>query len=140
MPRFNGTQTIVDIAANTGATVLLATGPVRFVKGVESVLTSAGAANTLQGFQYQLVSKNTDGSVNLGPWIPLTTPAAESGDIADTVMEIGDPMSLRSSHGSMIGNGPQTLGMGLPALPATTLCNLRSATGTATSVIISQYY
>ena len=138
--RFNGTQAIVDIAGNAGATALLATGPVRFAKGVESTLTSAGVANVLQGFEYQLVTKNADGSVNLGPWILIATPSAESGDVADTVMEIGDPMSLRGPYGSIIGNGPQTYGQGLPPTAATTLCNLRSATATPTSVVVTQNY
>lgn len=135
MPRFNGTQTIVDIAGSAGVTPLLATGPVRFVRGIESVLTSTGAANTLQGFQYQLV--NGDGT--LGQWIPVTTPAAETGDVGDTVMEIGDPMSLRGPHGSILGNGPNYQ-IGIGVSPATVLCNLRSLTATPTSVIITQYY
>lgn len=135
MPRFNGTKTIVDIAGSAGLTPLLATGPVRFVRGVESVLTFAGAANTLQGFQYQI--NNGDGT--FGPWLPVPTPSAEGGDPVDTIMEIGDPMSLRGPHGSILGNGPGVL-IGIGVTPAQTLANLRSLTATATSVIVTQDY
>lgn len=133
MGRFNGTQTIVDIAGSAGLTPLLATGPVRFVRGVESLLTAAGNANTLQGFQYQIV--NPDGTV--GQWISVDVPATEGGDGVDTIMQIGDPMSLSDPHGSIIGNGPSFM---LGPTAAQTLCNLRSLTVTATSVMIQQDY
>lgn len=137
MSRFNGTTQVIDIAAVGGLTPLLATGPVRYIKAMESTLTAAGAANaTLQGFEYQLV--NPDGTV--GPWVPVNTPTAESGDPVYTTMEIGDPMALQGSFGSILGHGPQALGMGLPEQPATTLCNIRSATATPTSIIVTQYY
>lgn len=135
MGRFNGTQTIVDIAGSAGLTPLLATGPVRFVRGVESLLTAAGAANTLQGFQYQIV--NPDGTV--GQWISVDVPATEGGDSTDTIMQIGDPMSLSDPRGSIIGNGPGFM-LGLGPTAAQTLCNLRSLTVTATSVMIQQDY
>lgn len=137
---FNGTRQIVDVAINTGSTALLATGPVRHVKITESALTSAGAPNTLQGFEYQLISIDlATGVKTLGPWIPAGTPTADAGDADLSTVELGDPMSVYGPHGSILGNGPSNI-IGLPPTPATVLCNLRSLTGTATSLVVVQDY
>lgn len=138
---FNGDRTILDIAGDAGVTQLLAVGPVRFVEAIESTLTFAGDANTLQGFEYQLpVKRNPDGTMVFGPWIPVDLPSAEDGDSVNTIMEIGDPQAKRGPFGILLGNGPDTPGAGQPTSPATVLANLRSATATATSVIATQYF
>lgn len=125
MQGFNGTKTIVAVpGSGVPPVALLATGPVRYVKIVESQLTPAGAANAAQGFEYALPN---DGFV------------ANFGVVPYDVAEIGDPMALRGSHGTMLGNGPN-VNIGIGATPAATLANLRSLTATPTYVVVDQYY
>lgn len=137
---FNGTVKVVDIAGSAGSTAILATGPLRYLKIIESALTAAGGANTLQGFQYQLSTTDpTTGVVTLGPWIPVGTPSTEAGSDAYDTMQLGDPMALQGSSGSILGNaGGYIIGIG--ATNPTTLCKLRSSTATPTSVVVTQYY
>jgi hypothetical protein len=141
-PGFNGVQYILDIATDAAVTQLLAKGPVRFVEVIESVLTAEGVANTLQGFQYQLPNDTTNAAGRPGftTWFPITTPSAEDGDPADAKLEIGDRQAKYGKFGTLLGNGPDTPGAGQPPIAATVLANLRSATGTATSVIVRQYF
>lgn len=124
MGGFNGTRKIIDIAGDAGETDLMATGPVRYIEIEESPITADGSANTLQGFQYQLPNDS------FTQWQEATK--------GETV-EIGDPMALRGSHGSILGNGPNVL-VGIGPTPATVLAKLRSATGTGTSVTVTQHY
>lgn len=126
---FNGTKKVIDIVA-TGAnwTVILATGPVVYASVKESQVTSAGAANVPQGFVYQLWDTN----------------ARVWGQTLETIpgelLTIGDEMTQGSRHGSMIGNGPQTLGMGMPPTAATPLFRAQALTATVTSLEVSQFY
>jgi hypothetical protein len=125
---FNGTRQNIDILATGTFTVVLATGPVTYVKVKESQVTAEGAANVPQGFQYQLWINSTS------TWGPLLE------TIPDEVMTIGDEMTSGSRHGSIVGNGPQTLGMGMPPTPATPLFRAQALTATATSLEVTQYY
>jgi hypothetical protein len=128
---FNGTKKVIDIVA-TGAnwTVILSTGPVVYAIVKESLVTSAGVANVPQGILYQLWDTNARA------WGPTLA----SGSAQIPAFTIGDEMTSASSHGSTIGQGPQTLGMGLPATPATPLFRAQSLTATATSLEVSQFY
>jgi hypothetical protein len=125
MNGFNGRRKIIDIPANGTLLSILATGPVRYIEVKESQVTSAGAPNVPQGFEYRLPN---DGFTQTLATIP--------GEL----LEIGDPMSKRGPRGSMIGNGPDMPGMGLPAQPATTLFKAESLTATPTSIEVTQYY
>ena len=125
---FNGTKKITDILANGTWTVILATGPVVYVSVKESQVNSVGAANVPQGFQYQLWDTNARAWSQTLETIP--------GEL----LTIGDEMTQGSLHGSIIGNGPQTLGMGMPPTAATPLFRAQSITATATSLEVSQFY
>lgn len=123
---FNGREYIVDINGSGGAyTPILAPGPTRYVKAIESVLTAAGAANVPQGITYLLPNDAT--TLGFGQALPLTV---------NNVLEIGDYAgTARSDQGSLLGNGPGVL-IGIGATPATTLFMARSATVTPTSLLI----
>ena len=54
-------------------------------------------------------------------------------------MELGDPMALHGPHGTLLGDGPNTV-VGASLRPATTLFLAQSATGTGTSLLVTQYY
>lgn len=126
---FNGTQQIIDIPGTGGAFLpLLATGPVRRVEITESQTTAAGANNPPQGFAYEILNDNSPLG-NAQPFVvsPYNTAV------------LGDPQVPGSRWGSTIGNGSSFL-IGIGATPATTLCKLRSASATGTSVIVRQYY
>lgn len=125
---FNGTKQPIDILATGTFTTILATGPVTYVKVKESQLTAEGAANVPQGFQYQLWINATR------TWGPLLE------TIPGEVMTIGDEMTQGSHRGSIVGNGPQTLGMGMPPTPATPLFRAQSLTATPTTLEVTQSY
>lgn len=125
---FNGTKKIIDILANGTWTIVLSTGPVVYCKVKESQLTSAAAANVPQGFQYQLWQNATR---DWGPTLET---------IPGEVLSIGDEMTQGSKAGSTIGQGPQTLGMGLPATPATPLFRAQALTAATTSLESTQFY
>lgn len=132
---FNGTKQIIDIPGNGSAFLpVVATGPVRYIVAEESTLTAEGAANTLQGWGYQI--KN-DGSVagyqTEFAVVPTVEPSAAK-------LELGDPMAKRSRFGALLGNGPDTPGAGAPPLAATRLFQARSMTPTGTSIVVTQYY
>lgn len=120
----NFTRNIIDIPANGALLAILATGPVRYVKVKESQLTAAGAANEPQGFEYTLPNDNF---TQLLETIPGDT------------LGIGDPMSLRGSHGSILGNGPNVI-LGVGPTPATTLFKAQALTAAPTSIEVTQYY
>lgn len=125
---FNGTRQVIDIVATGAFTTVLATGPVTYVKVKESQVTAEGAANVPQGILYQLWLNSTR------TWGPLLE------TIPGDVMTIGDEMTQGSHRGSIVGNGPQTLGMGMPPTAATPLFRVQSLTATPTSIEVSQYY
>lgn len=125
---FNGTRQVIDVVAVGAFTTVLATGPVTYVKVKESQVTTEGAANVPQGFLYQLWLNATR------TWGPLLE------TIPGDVMTIGDEMTSGSRHGSIVGNGAQTLGMGMPPTAATPLFRVQSLTATPTSIEVSQYY
>lgn len=125
---FNGTRQPIDILAAGAFTIVLATGPVTYVKVKETQVTAEGGVNVPQGFLYQLWINATR------TWGPLLE------TIPGDVMTIGDEMTSGSRHGSIVGNGPQTLGMGLPPTAATPLFRAQSLTATPTTVEVSQYY
>ncbi len=122
---FNGTKQIIDIPANGTLQAILATGPAVYVTVKESQLTSTGAANVPQGFQYKLPN---DKFTRLFETIPGDT------------LEIGDRMAGHSHHGSPLGNGPDAPGAGVPARAATTLFTAQAVGGTGTSIEVTQYY
>lgn len=136
---FNGTRQIIDIPAD-GVVFLpiAATGPVRYIKVKESLLTAEGAANDPQGFTYKIPN---DGSANgFTTAFPVAAPAGSAGGDQQATLELGDPLSLASKYGSPIGNGEDDLGAGAGTRAATVLFKARSATATATSIEVSQYY
>lgn len=129
-PGFNGTRQIIDIPGDGSAfQAILATGPVRYIKVVESLLTAEGVANTLQGFNYEIPNDNTTPGFSQVLNIPPSV-----------VLELGDPMSLHGIHGALLGNGPNVVVGIIGGTPATTLFTARSQTATATSIEVTQYY
>jgi hypothetical protein len=138
---FNGTQQIVDIPASTAAFIaILATGPCRKIRVWESPLTAGGNTNTLIGLlEYQIPNDGTAaGFTTIFEAIGANDITTE-GQITVAEINLGDDPGAIGSHGSMLGNGPNTLGQGLPATPATTLLKIRSGGG-ATSVVVRQDY
>lgn len=125
-PGFNGTRQIIDLAAAGALTDILATGPVKYILVKESQLTSAGAANVPQGFEYKLPN---DGFTQLLETIP------------NDVLEIGDISARFNRDGSILGNGPSYIqGSPTGVTPATVLFKAQSAGATATSIEVSQFY
>lgn len=125
MPGFNGTKQIIDIAANGTLTPILATGPLVYFEVKESQLTSTGAVNVPQGFEYKLPN---DGFKALFATIPGET------------LKIGDRKGHYKGSGSILGNGPESPGAGVPPRVAKTLLEAQSLTGTATSLEVTQWY
>lgn len=125
MSGFNGTKQIIDIPAAGTLQDILLTGPADYVEIVESQLTSAGAANVPQGFQYKLPN---DEFVRLFEKIPGQT------------LEIGDRQGHYKGRGSVLGNGPDTPGAGVPPRAATVVAKVQSLTATPTSVEVTQWY
>ena len=131
----NGTQQILDIAAGTTLPVL-ASGPLRFLRIIESAKTSTGAANAPVGLNYTIPNDGTpNGFTTIFPVNP------PSGAVTDTPskIELGDPMALHGPYGTPLGNGPGMI-VGIGPTPATTLCRVASATGAATSILVEQFY
>lgn len=133
---FNGTQQTIDLNGDGGAYVnILATGPVRRFKIVESLLKADGVTPVVpQGLTFTLF--NGTQVFQLPP--PSTT--NEPGNFP--AIEIPDPgdTSFHGWQGNVMGNGPDTPGAGVAPTLATVLAKLRSATGTATSVVVYQAY
>jgi hypothetical protein len=139
---FNGRKRVININASTGAFLpILATGPTRKCVVEESPLKADGStADTLVGLiQYQI---GNDGSANgftqTFEAVGGNTETAE-GQVVTASFTLGDDFGDHGPLGSVIANGPQTLGMGLPPTGATALCNVRSG-GAATSVIVTEWY
>jgi len=130
---FNGKQRIVDLNGSAGAYVaLLATILLRRVVVQESLLTSTGAANTPQGLTYTL-----PGSTQTFQ-LPVPTTTQEPGEFPKIEIPDREDMSFHQAYGNVIGNGPDTPGAGVAPTLATTLMTLRSATATATSVLVTE--
>lgn len=142
MNGFNGTRQIIDIPGSGGAFLaILATGPVRKVTVQESVTTAAGVANPLQGqLDYLIPNDNTAAGFTQKLSAIGANDETSQGEIVPAEFDLGDDFGDHGPLGSMIGHGPQTLGMGLPPTAATTLCKVRSGTATATSILVTQYY
>ena len=138
-PGFSGNQRIVDINADTGAFVsILAQSTVTKLIIEESPLTSTGSANTLQGsLQYKIPNDNTTNG--------FTTIFEALGANTDTTVADVQPARIvlegvpnRFGQPQIIGQvGQQVIGVtGLNA--ATTMIELRSGTGTGTSVVVRE--
>ena len=127
---FNGTKMIVDLPAGGAYVPIAATGPVRYVRVMESLLTAEGVANAPQGIDYRL--KNDGSQAGFVTAFGLAVPPA--------VLELGDPEARASHHGSVIGNGPNDGGPGLGPVAATVLLMARSASVMGTSVEVTQFY
>jgi|ERR1700732_3993763 len=139
-PGFKGNKRIIDINVTTGAFVsILATSTVRRLVVDESQITSAGAANVAQGvIDYKIPN---DGTPN-GFTTIFRAVSSYEGIIGDAHLPIvlGSPIEQVGKAGEIIGQLGQPI-VGLPGgpLPATTMIMVRSGTGTATSVEVTEY-
>lgn len=131
VPGFNGKQRIIDVPGSGSAYLaVLASGPVRRLRFLESTKKANGTANTPQGLTYQLPN---DGSAN-GFTTVFDLPVNDVKELPD-----GISPSMRGEKGEIIGNGPGVL-IGVGVTAATTLFNVRSQTATGTSIILEEYY
>ena len=142
-PGFAGNKRIIDIHGSGGAFVsILATSTVRRLVVDESQITSAGAANAPQGaIDYKLPN---DGTAN-GFTTVFRATAADEGIIGAEGLPIvlGNPIGQHEMAGEVIGQLAQPI-VGLPAAQqaaaaATTMIQVRSATATGTSVVVTEY-
>jgi hypothetical protein len=133
---FNGTRVILDINGNAGAvTPIYATGPVTKLVIRESVLTSTGANNGPQGLQYQL-----PGSTQ---WIaiPAASTTNDPGDFPKISIPDSEDYGFHAHERYVIGMGPDSPGAGVPpSVNGTLLLNIKSLTGTATSIQVDKIY
>lgn len=136
---FNGTKQIINVPANTAAFIpIVATGPLRFLEIIESVLTATGTANVPQGLDYKVGNDQT--VAGFTTLFATVAPTAALADAKPAMIVLGDPMAKSSRHGTMLGNGQDDMGAGAGSRPATVLLMIRSATGTGTAVEVNQYY
>ena len=132
---FNGTKQIIDLNGSAGALIaILATGPLRRFKITESLVTSAGVANTPQGLQYTI-----PGSAKTF-YLPAPSTTNEPSEFPAIEVPDRDDASFHAAFGNVLGNGPDTPGAGVAPTLATTLCSVKSLTGTGTSVEVTQIY
>ena len=142
-PGYSGNQYILDINANSGAFVnIVAKSTVRRLVVEESSITSAGAANTLQGIlQYKVPNDNTaNGFTTIFQAVGGNTEAAE-GTVVVAKFELGNKVGQIGAWGEIIGQlGQPIIGNNPPGLTtATTMAQVRSGTGTGTSVMVTEY-
>ena len=138
-PIYNGTHQIIDVPAagspiSSGLLAILATGPLLRFTLRESVLTAAGVANTPQGLNYVL-----GGNTQVFQ-LPAPSTTNEPGDFPEIQVPEKGSMGFHAGLGSPLGHGPDTPGAGQPAIAATTLISVSSATAQGTSVEIWQDY
>jgi hypothetical protein len=142
-PGYAGNQYIVDIGTDTAAfTAILAKSTVRRLVIEESTLTSTGSANTLQGLiQYKIPNDGTaDGFTTLFQAVGANDETSE-GQIVPAKIELGNKVGQIAAFGEVIGQlGQPIVGNNPPGLTAaTTMIQLRSGTGTGTSVMVTEY-
>ena len=134
-PIFNGTHDIIDLPGSGSALqAILATGPLYRFTIRESIVKADGSANTPQGLLYTMPGNTKVFS------LPAPTTTNEPGDFPELQVPEKGSMSFHGGLGSPLGNGPDTPGAGMPAVVATTLCSMKSATATGTSIEIWQDY
>jgi hypothetical protein len=140
-PGFAGNKRIIDINGSGGAFIsILATSTVRRLVVDESQITSAGAVNVPQGvIDYKLPN---DGTAN-GFTTIFRAGAASEGIIGaeDLPIVLGSPIGQHEMAGEVIGQLGQPI-VGIPSAniaAATTMIQVRSATATGTSVVVTEY-
>lgn len=133
---FNGTQTVIDLNGTGGAyTNIVATGPLRRFKIYESLLKADGTtAVTPQGLTYTLF-----GGTQVFQ-LPAPSTTNEPSEFPKIEIPDGDDASFHGWQGNVLGNGPDKPGAGVAPTLATVLAAVRSATSTATSVVVYQAY
>jgi hypothetical protein len=133
---FNGTRVIADINGNSGTvTPIYGTGPVTKLVIRESIFTAGGSNNSPQGMQYQL-----PGSTQ---WIPVPAPSTtnEPGDFPKIAIPDDSDYGYHAHERFVIGMGPDSPGAGVaPSVNGTLLLNIKSLTGSGTSVQVDQIY
>jgi hypothetical protein len=138
-PGFQGNRYILDINATAGAWVnILAKSSVRRLVIDESQVTAAGVANVPQGaIDYRLPNDDTPN----GFTTVFRAVASFEGIIGDAHLPIvlGSPLGTDGKDGVIIGQlGQPLLGI-VGTLPATTMIQVRSASATATSLVVTEY-
>jgi hypothetical protein len=108
----------------------------------ESSITVAGGANTLQGIlQYKVPNDNTlNGFATIFQAVGGNTEAAE-GTVVVAKFELGNKVGQIGAWGEIIGQlGQPIIGNNPPGLTnATVMAQVRSGTGTGTSVMVTEY-
>ncbi len=142
-PGYSGNQYILDINADSGAFVnIVAKSTVRKLVVEESSITAAGAANTLQGLlQYKIPNDNTpNGFTTIFQAVGGNTEAAE-GTVVVAKFALGNLPGQIAAFGEIIGQlGQPIIGNNPPGLTnATIMAQVRSGTGTGTSVMVTEY-
>ena len=140
-PGYAGQQYLLAINANTGAFVpVSAKGVVRRLVIEESPINADGTQNTLQGLiEYKIPNDTTANGFT-------TIFEAAGANIETTVDEVeparivlGSDIADRNWMGEIIGQPGQQI-IGQPAAQAATvMVQLRSGTGTGTTVLVKEY-
>lgn len=131
-PGFAGNSRIVDINGDAGAFIpILAQSVVRRLRITESPLTSAGAANPLQGsLEYQIPNDDTPNGF---------TTIFETAIAVNEGLELGSEIAQKGPWGEIIGQPGQPQ-IGVPnGTAATTMIKVRSGTATATSIVVTEF-
>lgn len=139
MPGTNGgpnmTRRIIDIGVSGSPTNIVATGPCRGWIISESLITSAGVANTRQGWITRIPN---DGTAN-GFTTKFTRAAASASDPVPFFENI-NRISEVGPNGEVFAGPGGAMGAGGGTTSATKLCDAQSLTATATSIEIVEYF
>jgi len=125
----NTTIRLIDIPANGNLKTIVATGPTRAFKVSESVITAEGANNNPQGFQYKVPN---DGSA-AGFTTLFARAATGDFDQRNFIAEHGP-------YGEVFAGAGNSQAAGIGATAATPLIKIQSATATATTIEITEYF
>jgi hypothetical protein len=143
-PGYPGNQRIVDLNSDAGAFIsILAVGTCRRLKIEESTITAEGAANTLQGLlQYKLPNDGTPNGFTTIFQAIGANGVSDEGIIVPAGIELPDKGMANEKYGAVIGQAAQPI-VGLPGASNLTtqipMIELRSGTGTGTSVMVTEY-
>ena len=137
----NLTRRIIDIPANNANPALIpiyATGPSRAWRLWESILTSAAAANTPQGFNIKIPNDGTVAGFGVTFGRPAASVTNEPGEFPS--FENWNRVAEHGPVGEVFAGAGNSQAAGIGVTTATLICMIGSLTATGTSVEIVEYF
>ena len=138
----NLTRRLIDIGANGAPTNIFATGPVRGWVIRESMISAEAAGNVPQGFQIKIPN---DGSVAGFQTLfqrdaPVQDSVAPVGYTDFPIFENWNHIAEHGPVGEVFGGAGGVSGSGIGTTAPTLLAVIQSATATATTIEIVEYF